>query len=160
MMMIIIFSFRQLGFVSESEVGFSARVSRHMTNLAADQPIVFGKTLTNIGHYYNNTTGVFYTPVSGTYMFFVNILSEANSFIETELLVNGNVLAELYSGGERYNGAGSNLVIAHLAKGDNVWVKVHGIYGSSNMAVHCCWSTFSGYLLREGDGTEQGQFVG
>jgi plastocyanin domain-containing protein len=115
--------------------------------LTAHQPIVFGSVLTNVGNYYNNTTGVFYVPIDGTYQFFVNILSEADNFIETELVVNGTGVAEIYSGAGKYNGAGSNLVIVRLHRGDKVWVKVH--YGfSSDMSVHCCWSTFSGVLLR------------
>ena len=92
-------------------------------------------------------------------MFYVNILSEAGHFIETELLANGTLLAELYSGGGKYHGAGSNFVIVHLAQGDQVWVRVHGAF-STNMAVHCCWSTFSGYLLREGSIVGQGVIVG
>ena len=152
--------FSNPGYVPESEVGFSARVSQHLTNLAANQRIVFGTLVSNIGNYYNNLTGIFYAPVSGTYMFYVNILAEPGHYIETELLANGNLLAEIYSGGAvKYDGPGSNLVIVHLAQGDQVWVKVHVAY-SSNMAVHCCWSTFSGYLLREGTIAGPGTIVG
>ena len=129
-----------------------------MKNLTAHQPIVFGSVLTNIGHYYNNTTGVFYVPVDGTYQFFVNILSEADNSIETELVLNGNQIAEIYSGAGKFHGAGSNLVIVRLHQGDNVWVKVHAAY-STDMAIHCCWSTFSGVLLRE-VATQQGQIIG
>ena len=82
-------------------------------------------------------------------MFYVNILSEPGHYIETMLVTNGNFLAQIFSGGAKYDGPGSNLVIVHLAQGDQVWVQVHAAY-SSNMGVHCCWSTFSGYLLREG----------
>lgn len=92
-------------------------------------------------------------------MFYVNILSEPDNFIETEMLVNGNLLAEIYSGAVKWFGAGSNFVIVQLAQGDNIWVKVHSAY-SSDMAVHCCWSTFSGYLLREGSSVGHGQILG
>lgn len=148
---------REASFFPENEVAFSARVSQHVNNLAAHQPIVFGTVLTNIGNYYNNTTGVFYVPIAGTYQFFVNILSEADNNIETELVVNGNMMAEIYSGAGKYHGAGSNLVIVRLNQGDNVWVKVHAAF-SSDMAVHCCWSTFTGMLIREV--TTQDQIVG
>ena len=151
--------FRNLGFVSQLEVGFSASVSRHLTNLQPNQPIIFGTVLTNIGHNYNNSSGVFYVPTDGTYLLNVHVLSEKHNYIETELVVNGHPVAEIYSGG-LYYGSGSNLVIAHLSIGDNVWVRFHS-GESSNMAVHCCWSTFSGYLLRDGYGTTgQGPLVG
>ena len=92
-------------------------------------------------------------------MLSVHILSEPNNYIETELVVNGHPLAEIFSGG-KFNGPGSNLVIAQLTQGDNVWTRLHS-GESSNMAVHCCWSTFSGYLLREGPGRiGQGPFIG
>ena len=124
-----------------------------MTNFQPNQAIVFGTVLTNIGHHYNNSTGVFYIPRDGTYMLSVHILSEPNNYIETELVVNGHPLAEIFSGG-KFNGPGSNLVIAHLTQGDNVWTRLHSAE-SSNMAVHCCWSTFSGYLLREESSTNR-----
>ena len=152
--------YRNPGYVPESEVGFSARVSNHATSLKANQRIIFGTLVSNIGNYYSNQTGIFYAPVDGTYMFYVNILSEAGHFIETELVANSTFqLAELYSGGGKFHGAGSNLVVVHLAQGDQVWVRVHVAF-SSDMAVHCCWSTFSGYLLREGIIAGPGTIVG
>ncbi|KAL4222583.1 Complement C1q-like protein 2 [Mactra antiquata] len=135
-------------FFPATEVGFSARVSQHVKNLTAHQPIKFGNVITNIGNYYNPTSGMFFVPVTGTYLFYVNILSEANNNIETELVQDGSSLAEIYSGAGKFHGAGSNFVIANVTKGKNVWVKVHAAY-STDMSVHCCWSTFSGYLLRE-----------
>ena len=144
----------------ESEVGFSARVSQHLTNLQANQRIVFGLSISNMGDHYDNLTGVFTVPVEGSYMFYVNILSESGHFVETELVLsNGGILAEVYSGDGKYFGAGSNLVIVYLKQGDQVWLRMHGAI-SSNRAVHCCWSTFSGYLLREGSTGVNGAIVG
>ena len=96
------------------------------------------KILTNLGHHYNNTTGIFYVPVTGTYMFYANILSEVDNYIETELLVNGNLLAEIFSGPENTTGPEVTSSSSIWLKGDNVWVKVQGNY-SSNMAVHIFW---------------------
>lgn len=140
--------FREETGFPETEIGFSASVSNHVKGLAAHQTIVFGSVVSNFGDYYNNTTGVFYVPVPGTYLFYVNILSESGNSIETQLVVDGNTIASIYSGGQNFHGAGSNQVVVRLKHGDNVWVKVHGAY-STDMSVHCCWSSFTGYLLRE-----------
>ncbi|KAL4222584.1 hypothetical protein ACF0H5_018625 [Mactra antiquata] len=131
-----------------TEIGFSARVPEHLKNLAPHQPIVFGDVMTNLGNYYNPSSGVFFVPVTGTYLFFVNILSEVDNSIETELVVDGATLIDIYSGSRGFFGPGSNFLIARIDKGKNVWVKVHDHY-STNMGVHCCWSSFSGYLLSE-----------
>ena len=140
--------------MTEQEFGFSAVISSHLKNLSHDQPIVFDTVMSNFGQAYNGNSGVFHIPVSGTYMFFVNILSERDNFIETELLVEGKTIAEIYSGATQFYGAGSNFVIVTVKRGQNVWVKVHNAY-STNMAIHCCWSTFSGYLLREDTGLDE-----
>ncbi|XP_052773537.1 complement C1q tumor necrosis factor-related protein 4-like [Mya arenaria] len=130
------------------DIAFSARVSQHVKNLTDNQPIVFDTIRYQSGHYYNKATGVFYVPRNGTYVFYVNILSEYNNMIETQLVVNGQSLALMYSGAGHFHGAGSNMAIAHLTAGDNVWVRLHG-HWSSDRSVHCCWSTFSGFHLSD-----------
>ena len=147
-MKIYLFHSRQL---TGGEVAFSAAVSSHIKNLGTNQAIVFSTVTTNIGNHYNSNSGVFRVPVPGTYLFFVNILSEAGHSIETQIVRNGNEISEIYSGGSgNYNGPGSNLVILQLDLGDEIWVRVHEHF-STNMAIHCCWSSFSGYLLHVAD---------
>lgn len=93
---------------------------------------------------------MFFVPRNGTYLFYVNILSESGNFIETELVANGQRLGLMYSGSGTYHGAGSNMVIVNLSTGDNVWVRIHSNY-TSDGGLHCCWSTFSGFQLADGE---------
>jgi len=70
-----------------------------------------------------------------------------NENIETEIVKNGGEqLAEMYSGGSASFDSTSNMAVTSLEKGDHVWVRVH-VAWSSNFAVHCCFSTFSGFLI-------------
>lgn len=137
---------RQLG---GSVLGFSAKISSHLNGLGSRHTIVFDSVISNYGNAYDNMTGYFKAPEPGVYAFFANIMSEAgdgNEYIETEIVQNGNQIAEMYSGGSTYFDSTSNMAVVSLEEGDHVWVRVHGGW-SSNFAIHCCFSTFSGFLL-------------
>ncbi|XP_014778103.1 caprin-2 [Octopus bimaculoides] len=127
------------------ETAFSSRLSHHLTNLKPDQIVIFDQLLTNIGSAYDHTTGIFNCPISGTYQFFVKILSGFNDKVETALIVNTIEVTRLYSGAQHAHGSSTAPVIILLEKGDKVFVKA--LYQKSSH-VHGVYSTFSGYLLR------------
>ncbi|KAH3726309.1 hypothetical protein DPMN_053178 [Dreissena polymorpha] len=58
----------------------------------------------------------------------------------------------MYSGGSSSFDSTSNFVITPLLEGDRVWVRVQGQW-SSNFAIHCCFSTSSGYLVGQNGGS-------
>ncbi|WAR21426.1 C1QT4-like protein [Mya arenaria] len=131
--------------LSDDEIAFSGSLSQHQRNLSAHQRLVFDNVLVNTKSSYNRNSGVFFVPESGLYLLHSNILSEHHNYVETEIVSNGQPLAEIFSGSASF-GSGGNLVIAELAAGDNVWVKVNADH-SSDMAIHASWSTFSGFRL-------------
>jgi len=139
-------------------VAFTAKVASHLTSLGPQEKVPFASVVTNIGNTFNNATSVFTAPEDGAYVFFANIMSESghgNEFIETEIVVIGNgvQLAEMYSGGSTFYDSTSNMAVATLKQGDKVWVRVHGSW-SSNYAIHCCFSTFTGFMLGYIDNTD------
>lgn len=132
-------------------IGFTAYISQHLSSLGHQHTILFDKTKSNYGNAYDNLTGVFIAPQEGVYVFFSNIMSEASSdltYIETEIVKNGDQLAEMYSGAQQAFDSSSNMAVTKLNKGDHVWVRVHGSW-SNNFKIHCCFSTFSGFLIGE-----------
>lgn len=136
-------------------IGFTSKISAHLNGLGSQHTIIFDSVQTNYGNAYDNTTGYFKAPETGIYAFFSNIMSESgngNEYIETEIVKNGDQIAEMYSGGSALYDSTSNMAVTSLNEGDHVWVRVHGGW-SSNFAIHCCFSTFSGFLLGyyEGD---------
>jgi len=86
-------------------------VLAHLPNLSGNQTIIFDDVTLDASGSYNASSGHFRAPTRGVYMFYVNILSEAANFVETEVLLNGRGLVEVYSGAGRFNGAGNNMVI-------------------------------------------------
>lgn len=131
-------------------IGFTAYISQHLSSLGQQHTVVFDKTQSNFGNGYDNITGYFVAPETGVYVFFANIMSEDSTtgldYIETEIVKNGNQIAEMYSGAQQAYDSSSNMAVAWLDKGDHVWVRVHGTW-SNNFSIHCCFSTFSGFLI-------------
>ncbi|XP_045169963.2 complement C1q tumor necrosis factor-related protein 3-like [Mercenaria mercenaria] len=137
-------------------IGFTAFISSHLTSLGNQNTILFDKTKSNFGNGFDNVTGYFVAPESGVYVFFANIMSEVSSglsYIETEIVKNGDQLAEMYSGAKDAFDSSSNMAVTSLKKGDHVWVRVHGSW-SNNFSIHCCFSTFSGFLIGQDELTE------
>lgn len=128
-------------------VSFSARVSPSYKDIEPGTTIVFSSVETNVGDGYDSTTGEFTAPLSGIYIFYTHILSGSNKYIETRLLINGKVKLRLYSGGGRFRGSGSNLLVIRLKTGDKAKMVKFGPWGTRPFYIHHGWSTFSGFLL-------------
>ena len=88
--------------------------------------------------------GKFTSPVPGLYHFETTILSGFNATIETMIVLNGNEMGRIFSGGFNTRGSGSNSLLLNMEEGDEVWVSV--FFGNGDY-VHGLWSTFSGYLV-------------
>ncbi|XP_060558290.1 complement C1q-like protein 2 [Ruditapes philippinarum] len=140
----------------QAKIAFTATVSSHLKSLAHHNVIVFDRTGSNFGNGYDNVTGYFIAPESGVYVFYANIMSEVGNgltYIETEIVKNGSQLAEMYSGATNSHDSSSNMAVTSLQKGEHVWVRVHGAW-SNNFSIHCCFSTFSGFLLARDEWSE------
>ncbi|GAB1603188.1 caprin-2-like, partial, partial [Argonauta hians] len=127
------------------EIAFSSRLSQHLNNVKVNETIVFDNIVTNFGNAYNPETGIFISPMKGTYQFFVKILSGFNEKVETALIANNIEVTRLYSGAQHAHGSSSAAVFIALDKGEEVYVKA--LYQKSNH-IHGVYSTFGGYLLR------------
>ena len=129
-------------------VSFSARAYENK----ALQPwdiLLFPDVEHNHGGAFNKTSGQFVAPVSGTYVFFCNILTNKETFLEMGLMVKDNIKLLIFATGESNYGNGSNMLIIHLDKGDEVKVVKYGPWGSKPFYVHNTFTTFSGFLLYE-----------
>uniref|UniRef100_A0A8W8NWV4 C1q domain-containing protein n=1 Tax=Magallana gigas TaxID=29159 RepID=A0A8W8NWV4_MAGGI len=73
------------------------------------------------------TTGKFKAQVSGTYVFFFNILTRPHMRLGVDLTINGETRSACaYSGADpNFSVNGSNMVVVHLNQGDEVWVRAH-----------------------------------
>ncbi|XP_060930859.1 complement C1q-like protein 4 [Limanda limanda] len=108
----------------------------------------FDDVVTNVGNYYEPSTGKFTCPLPGIYFFTYHVLMRGGdgTSMWADLKKNGQVKASAIAqdADQNYDYA-SNSVILHLDVGDEVCVqldggKVHG--GNTNK-----YSTFSGFLV-------------
>ncbi|XP_048856437.1 complement C1q-like protein 4 [Brienomyrus brachyistius] len=108
----------------------------------------FDDVVTNVGNYYEPSTGKFTCPLPGIYYFTYHVLMRGGdgTSMWADLKKNGQVRASAIAqdADQNYDYA-SNSVILHLDVGDEVFVqldggKVHG--GNTNK-----YSTFSGFLI-------------
>ncbi|KAJ8369952.1 hypothetical protein SKAU_G00099800 [Synaphobranchus kaupii] len=108
----------------------------------------FDDVVTNVGNYYEPTTGKFTCPLPGIYYFTYHVLMRGGdgTSMWADLKKNDQVKASAIAqdADQNYDYA-SNSVILHLDVGDEVCVqldggKVHG--GNTNK-----YSTFSGFLI-------------
>ncbi|XP_053392005.1 heavy metal-binding protein HIP-like, partial [Mercenaria mercenaria] len=129
-------------------VAFQASVSPTINDIKADATILFGDCTTNIGGAFDAKSGIFTTPVAGTYIFHSTILTPPKSVVETALQVNGEVKMLLYSGDNSLYSPGSNMVVLQLKVGDLVKMVKHGPWGKTPFTIHHRFSTFSGFLLQ------------
>nr|KAG5712156.1 hypothetical protein BaRGS_014506 [Batillaria attramentaria] len=126
-------------------IAFSARVGYNRPYLGETEVIVFDELVINNGDVYDPYSGKFTSPVPGLYEFQTTILSGFNSTIETMVVMNGNEVSRMFSGGFNTRGSGSNAVLLNMDQGDEVWISV--FYGNGDY-VHGQWSTFSGHLVQ------------
>ena len=144
------FSARQ----TTSKAAFSVYLDQNLANLGPDQTIIYKGILLNDGNAYNQYSGIFTVPVTGTYLFTATAEDVNHDLIWLKIVKNGVLQSSIkiypyqYSS-VRYNSQGSNTVIMRCTQGESVWVAVdsndHGesLEGSSTLRTN----TFSGVLL-------------
>ncbi|KAL4217329.1 hypothetical protein ACF0H5_023780 [Mactra antiquata] len=128
----------------ENEVAFYATHKDHdIHHLGAQQPLLFQQTITNVGNAYNNNTGAFVAPVSGTYILHATIMGidVGSGYYHAHFDVNGVTYSRFYV--TAYDQSSQMLVI-DLTAGQTVTVK-NDVVDSGFVGQH--YSTFSGFLL-------------
>ncbi|KAK0141706.1 Complement C1q-like protein 4 [Merluccius polli] len=108
----------------------------------------FDDVVTNVGNYYEPSTGKFTCPLPGIYYFSYHVLMRGGdgTSMWADLKKNGQVRASAIAqdADQNYDYA-SNSVILHLDVGDEVCVQLDGgkVHGGNNNK----YSTFSGFLI-------------
>ena len=126
------------------KVSFSVNMKAKELNLGGGQTVIYDEVLTNDGKGYDDRTGVFTSPVAGTYMFVVDALSSQPLWLH--IYLNKTKVASLHISKSHSNGVYlqiSRTVILKLRKRDHVKV-VSAVKGSVH---HNGYSGFSGAKL-------------
>jgi len=130
------------------QVAFYAYLSHDFVDIGTNQVIEFDYVVTNVGNLYNNTTGVFYCDLPGTYVFHVHILANPHETVFTVLKKNAEIVAYIYAASvDNTFSHGGNTAILQLKRGDSITVRAHNHFTSNGNAIDDHWSSFSGFLL-------------
>ncbi|XP_045198731.2 complement C1q-like protein 2 [Mercenaria mercenaria] len=137
---------------NEETIAFFATLTNHLEHAGVQQTFVFDRIVTNLGHGYNNHSGNFIAPVSGTYVFSATLISLYHQSSHSQFTKNGQAVSYMYvSGAEAGYDTTSQTIVVQLHKGDDVCI--HNI--DADKSYHGAhYSTFSGFLLQQ-DFTEQ-----
>lgn len=107
---------------------------------------------TNFGNGYNAVNGMFTAPVAGTYVFSWTTQNYDYTHMQSELVANSIVKANLWSdaGGHHDVAVAANTVVIELESGDVVWIRANKSEELYVMTLQgALRSSFSGWLLFE-----------
>uniref|UniRef100_A0A8W8LJ65 C1q domain-containing protein n=1 Tax=Magallana gigas TaxID=29159 RepID=A0A8W8LJ65_MAGGI len=133
----------------EGIVAFYAQMTSVETSPGAHHTLIFDRIRTNVGLGYNNSTGVFTAPREGIYVF-TWVIRMVTAEHSTELLINDDIFGATFLRAKNGDdGSVSGAVVAHVTRGDVVFVRTHSSYagdGNIHSNVHG-QPSFSGWLL-------------
>nr|XP_034332672.1 uncharacterized protein LOC117691218 [Crassostrea gigas] len=126
------------------EVAFTASVTSSSTTWNSGT-LIFDVVITNTGNGYNPSTGVFTSPISGTYVFYVSAVEYSAQHLVIDIVLNSVSKVKALCDNSASYQTGTNMVVLELQKGDSVWVRHYGGKGYYTHSVPL--TTFSGYLI-------------
>ncbi|XP_062596428.1 uncharacterized protein LOC134257863 [Saccostrea cucullata] len=130
-------------------IAFYAYMSKNTPTVTIQHPLSFDVVKTNFGNGYHSTTGVFMVPESGVYVFTWTIRIGDNNHHSTQLMVNTDELGIIYSHvASDSDVGGTGIVVAHVDKGDDVYVRTHASWNSGAIySTTAGRSSFAGWKL-------------
>lgn len=133
---------------SHSTIAFSSHLSSAANDLGNQNVVPFDTVTFNEGNAFDPVLHIFTCPTDGIYVFMAALVSEYQQNTATEIVLNGNPLAIVYSAGSSGSHGydqGFNSVITRCNAGNRVWVQIHGHQGSTVLGDK--WCSFSGFQL-------------
>ena len=107
--------------------------------------LIFNSVILNVGNGYNPSTGVFTSPMTGTFVFYVTAVEYSKQYLMVDIVLNS--VSKVRTIGESNAGyqTGTNMVVLNLQKGDSVWVRHYSGKGYFTDSVPI--TTFTGLLV-------------
>ncbi|XP_078310363.1 uncharacterized protein LOC144618362 [Crassostrea virginica] len=128
----------------KQKVAFTAGVTSDSSTWNSGT-LIFNSVILNIGNGYNPSTGVFTSPVAGTYVFYVTAVEYNKQFLNVDIVLNSASKVRTYSHNSAAYQTGTNMVVLNLQKGDSVWVKHSSGTGYHTHSVPL--TTFTGFQI-------------
>ena len=107
---------------------------------------MFDNIISNFGSAFDHQSSVFTCPVTGVYMFGVNVMSTPAAAAQVSLFIDDNSIFNVLADG--VSGAyvtASNFAFVSCERGKSVWIKT---FQRTNQEIHPYrYTTFSGFLI-------------
>lgn len=117
-------------------VAFFVYLTRDYSVFNAYRPIVFDNIVTNVGGAYHKSSGTFYAPKTGLYVFTWTIRVNEGSYYTTELVVQNQVVHSVYFSPQHHvDGSVSGTVVVFMNALDDACIRTgpryhHGLIKS------------------------------
>ena len=122
-------------------MSFHARLTRNQ-NLLHHEPLKMDKVVTNNGHAYDSSTGLFTAPYSATYCFLASTEASVGSYAAVFLMVDESSVDYGETHSDAFHRVASVHAVVDLNAGQRVWLKSNG-----NSTFWYGPSAFSGFLV-------------
>ena len=128
----------------KQKVAFTAGVTSSSSTWNSGT-LIFNSVILNVGDGYNPSTGVFTSPVAGTYVFYVTAVEYIKHYLVVDIVLNSVSKVRAFGHSNAAYQTGTNMVVLNLQKGDSVWVK--HVSGKGYWSWTAPATTFSGFLI-------------
>ena len=128
----------------KQKVAFTAGVTSSSTTWNSGT-LIFNSVILNVGNGYNPSTGVFTSPVAGTYVFYVTAVEYNKQYLVVDIVLNSVSKVRTMGHNDASYQTGANMVVLNLQKGDSVWVMYNAGTGYWTNSVP--GTTFTGFLI-------------
>lgn len=131
------------------KIAFYAHLSKNIDNLGNHQPIVFDKIRLNLGNSYKSVDGEFVASVDGTYFFIWTISNSDHTYMQSELVVNGQVFGQIISDAADHTdwAVSTAFAIVSLQSDDRVWIRSGVVHNGHVSGTGYGTSSFAGFRL-------------
>ncbi|XP_046357298.2 C1q-related factor-like isoform X3 [Haliotis rufescens] len=128
---------------SHEFVSFQVKLTQHIKIVQKHEVLKFDKVTDNKGRGYHASSGIFEAPVSGTYLFWANILGYNNGYLNIALIKEGVVIGMGFGTYETKYSVAPLTFLTDMNEGEKVW------FTKPDGTVHICgrFSNYGGVLL-------------